>query len=66
MKWVRLLCDHSEMNRTMLGIAGGFSDVGYNIGTLAVGSGSGSGRLIYLVPPLEAIKARVAEDGSFV
>lgn len=30
----------------------------YEIGTLATGGGSGTGRFIYVVPPLEAIKAR--------
>jgi len=46
--------------------AGGFGSVGYNIGTLAVGGGSGSARFSYLVSPLEAIKARAAQDGSLV
>ena len=46
--------------------AGGFGNVGYNIGTLAVGTGSGSGRFTYVVPPLEAIKARAAQDGTLV
>jgi beta-glucosidase len=46
--------------------AGGFGSVGYNIGTLAVGGGSGSGRFSYIVSPLEAIKARAAQDGGIV
>jgi beta-glucosidase len=46
--------------------AGGFGSVGYNIGTLAVGGGSGSGRFSYIVSPLEAIKARAAQDGTLV
>ena len=46
--------------------AGGFGGVGYNLGTLAVGGGSGSGRFSYIVSPLEAIKARAAQDGSLV
>ena len=39
---------------------------GFNMGTLAVGGGSGQGRLSYLVPPLDAIKARAAQDGALV
>ena len=46
--------------------AGGFGNVGYNFGALAVGAGSGSGRFTYLVSPLEAIKARAAQDGTLV
>src|SRR5256885_23655 len=46
--------------------AGGFGNVGYNLGTLAVGAGSGSARFTYVVPPLEAIKARAAQDGALV
>ena len=39
---------------------------GFDIGTLAVGGGSGQGRLTYVVPPLEAIKARGRQDGALV
>ena len=46
--------------------AGGFGSTGYNIGTLATGGGSGSGRFSYIVSPLEAIKARAAQDGTLV
>jgi beta-glucosidase len=35
-------------------------------GTLAVGGGSGTGRMSYLVDPLTAIKARAAQDGTLV
>ena len=38
----------------------------FDIGTLAVGGGSGTGRFTYIVPPLEAIKARAARDGTLV
>ena len=38
---------------------------GFDIGTLAVGGGSGQGRLTYVVPPLEAVKARGKQDGAF-
>ncbi|OJD36931.1 beta-glucosidase g [Diplodia corticola] len=35
-------------------------------GVLASGGGSGTGRFPYLVTPLEAIKAKAKEDGSFL
>ncbi|GFG17907.1 hypothetical protein IFM61392_10282 [Aspergillus lentulus] len=39
---------------------------GPKMGTLAVGGGSGSGRMPYVVSPLEAIKARAKDEGSHV
>ncbi|OGM48425.1 hypothetical protein ABOM_003397 [Aspergillus bombycis] len=36
------------------------------IGTLAVGGGSGNGRFTYLVSPLEAIEERAAQDNTLV
>lgn len=41
-------------------------DGDYNIGTLAVGGGSGTGRFPYVVSPLEAIKARGKSYGAVV
>ncbi|KAH6625224.1 glycosyl hydrolase family 3 N terminal domain-containing protein [Boeremia exigua] len=41
-------------------------DGDYNIGTLAVGGGSGTGRFPYVVSPLEAIKARGRSYGAIV
>ncbi|PSK41785.1 putative beta-glucosidase G [Elsinoe australis] len=38
----------------------------YEYGTLVAGGGSGTGRLTYLVTPLDAIKARAAEDNALV
>ncbi|KAF2475113.1 uncharacterized protein BDR25DRAFT_381899 [Lindgomyces ingoldianus] len=38
----------------------------YDIGTLAVGGGSGTGRFTYVVSPLEAIKARGQSYGALV
>lgn len=35
-------------------------------GTLPVGGGSGTGRLSYLVSPLDAIKTRASQDGTLV
>ncbi|KAF1965925.1 avenacinase [Bimuria novae-zelandiae CBS 107.79] len=38
----------------------------YDIGTLAAGGGSGTGRFTYVVSPLDAIKARVQPYGALV
>lgn len=38
----------------------------YEFGTLAAGGGSGTGRLTYLITPLEAVKARAKKDGAIV
>lgn len=45
---------------------GGTANGDYDIGTLAVGGGSGTGRFNDLVPPLEAIKARGRSYGALV
>ncbi|KPI42161.1 putative beta-glucosidase G [Cyphellophora attinorum] len=39
---------------------------GYDIGTLAVGGGSGAGRFTTLISPLEAIKRRAYAEGAIV
>ncbi|KAJ4392667.1 hypothetical protein N0V91_011320 [Didymella pomorum] len=44
----------------------GIADGDYDIGTLAVGGGSGTGRFPYVVSPLEAIKARGKSYGALV
>ncbi|KAF3009784.1 hypothetical protein E8E13_009939 [Curvularia kusanoi] len=44
----------------------GLADGNYDIGTLAVGGGSGTGRFPYVVSPLEAIKARGRSYGADV
>ncbi|PCH06362.1 Glycoside hydrolase family 3 [Penicillium occitanis (nom. inval.)] len=41
-----------------------FPDAGFEIGTAAIGGGSGSGRLSSLVPPVNAIKARARRAGN--
>ncbi|CAG5158099.1 uncharacterized protein ALTATR162_LOCUS4982 [Alternaria atra] len=41
-------------------------DGDYDVGTLAVGGGSGTGRFSYVVSPLEAIKARGQSQGAVV
>ncbi|KAF4552311.1 Glycosyl hydrolase family 3 C-terminal domain-containing protein 6 [Elsinoe fawcettii] len=38
----------------------------YEFGTLTAGGGSGTGRASYLITPLEAIRARGAQDGALV
>jgi beta-glucosidase len=45
---------------------GYYNQVNFEYGTLSVGGGSGTGRLTYLVTPLEAIKAKVKADGGIV
>jgi beta-glucosidase len=49
-------------------VLGGTSivDGNYDVGTLAVGGGSGTGRLTYVVAPLDAIKARGQSYGATV
>ncbi|KAH7073707.1 glycoside hydrolase superfamily [Paraphoma chrysanthemicola] len=42
------------------------ADGNYDIGTLAVGGGSGTGRFTYVVSPLDAIKARAQSYGGLV
>ena len=37
---------------------------GYEYGVLTAGGGSGTGRLSYVVPPLDAIKTRAAQQGN--
>ncbi|PSK53122.1 Beta-glucosidase 1 [Elsinoe australis] len=39
---------------------------GYEFGVLGSGGGSGTGRFTYIVPPLEALKARSRPDGTLV
>jgi beta-glucosidase len=45
---------------------GFYNQADFEFGVLAAGGGSGTGRLTYLVTPLEAIKARAAQDGALV
>jgi len=45
---------------------GYYNQINFEYGTLSVGGGSGTGRLTYLVTPLEAIKAKARADGSLV
>ncbi|MAD83851.1 MAG: hypothetical protein CL912_12890 [Deltaproteobacteria bacterium] len=45
---------------------GFYNQVDFEYGTLVAGGGSGTGRLTYLITPLEAIKARASKDGALV
>jgi len=45
---------------------GYYNMVNFEYGTLSVGGGSGTGRLSYLVTPLEAIKTQAKSDGALV
>ena len=49
-----------------LNLGAGIASGDYDIGTLAVGGGSGTGRFTYIVSPLEAIKARGQSYGALV
>lgn len=40
------------------------TNIGFKYGVLPVGGGSGTGRMSYVVPPLDAIKAKVASYNS--
>jgi beta-glucosidase len=50
----------------MLNIALAVDSGNSEFGTLPVGGGSGTGRMSYVVTPLEAIKSRAAKDGALV
>ena len=39
-------------------------NIGFEYGVLPVGGGSGTGRMSYVIPPLDAIKAKVASYDS--
>ncbi|KAK6396355.1 hypothetical protein LTR65_009439 [Meristemomyces frigidus] len=41
-----------------------FTNIGFQYGVLPVGGGSGTGRFSYVVSPLEAIKAKAAQQGN--
>ncbi len=45
---------------------GYYNQDNFEYGTLSVGGGSGTGRLTYLVTPLEAIKIKAKADGAIV
>ncbi|KAK7186066.1 beta-glucosidase G 1 [Paraphaeosphaeria sporulosa] len=49
-----------------LSISSGLASGDYDIGTLAAGGGSGTGRFTYIIPPLDAIKTRGQSYGALV
>ncbi|TKA81302.1 putative beta-glucosidase G [Cryomyces minteri] len=50
----------------LLNLFAGVDSGNEEFGTLPVGGGSGTGRFSYVVPPLEAIKAREGRNGALV
>ncbi|KAL8287847.1 avenacinase [Gaeumannomyces tritici] len=60
--------DAADFTRGSYTAGGFFGGVGgdYDIGTLPLGGGSGTGRYTYVVSPLEAIKARGRSYGALV
>lgn len=47
-------------------VLGFYNQANWEYGTITVGGGSGTGRLTYLVTPLDALKARAAADGTLI
>lgn len=45
---------------------GYLNQVDFEYGTLVAGGGSGTGRLTYIVTPLDALKAKAKEDGAII
>ncbi|TKA55684.1 putative beta-glucosidase G [Cryomyces minteri] len=60
--------DAGDLTRGLyfLNIFAGVGSGNEEFGTLPVGGGSGTGRFSYVVPPLEAIKAREGRNGALV
>ncbi|KAF2727042.1 avenacinase [Polyplosphaeria fusca] len=56
--------DLTQGQYTGVSVSNGLENGNYDIGTLPVGGGSGTGRFSYVVPPLDAIKAKAS--GSLV
>lgn len=54
--------DAADLTDGLYFLALGFDP--YEIGVLPAGGGSGTGRFSYVVPPLDAIKTRAAEQGN--
>lgn len=47
-------------------VLGFYNQANWEYGTITVGGGSGTGRLTYLITPLDALKARAAADGTLL
>lgn len=58
--------DAGDLLNGLLSTGESIGQFGYEFGVLAAGGGSGTGRFSYIVPPLDAIKQRAAQDKSLV
>ncbi|KAJ4376087.1 hypothetical protein N0V83_001368 [Neocucurbitaria cava] len=58
--------DFTQGQYSLTLVGTGLANGDYDIGTLAVGGGSGTGRFTYVVPPLDAIKSRAQSYGALV
>jgi beta-glucosidase len=59
--------DAGDLTNGLYSLSGlGLSNGNYEFGVLASGGGSGTGRLTYVVPPLDAIKRRAEQDDALV
>ncbi|KAF2844281.1 glycoside hydrolase family 3 protein [Plenodomus tracheiphilus IPT5] len=58
--------DFTEGEYSLVLVDGGFANGDYDIGTLAVGGGSGTGRFTSVISPLSAIKLRAQTYGAHV
>lgn len=59
--------DAGDLTNGLYSLSGlGLASGNYEFGVLASGGGSGTGRLTYVVPPLDAIKRRAEQDNALV
>ncbi len=58
--------DAGDLLNGLLSTGESIGEFGYEYGVLGAGGGSGTGRFTYIVPPLDAIKQRAAQDKSLV
>lgn len=59
--------DAGDLTNGLYSLSGlGLASGNYEFGVLAAGGGSGTGRLTYVVPPLDAIKRRAEQDDALV
>lgn len=59
--------DAGDLTNGLYSLSGlGLASGNYEFGVLASGGGSGTGRLTYVVPPLDAIKRRAEQDDTLV
>jgi len=59
--------DAGDLTNGLYSLSGlGLASGNYEFGVLAAGGGSGTGRLTYVIPPLDAIKRRAEQDDTLV